>query len=91
MEPPDRPGPGRRPPHRAGRAGRPALSTRCWASRPGAAAAWALPASYAVLAAAGLAWALVIKVRRPDVYDAIGLGAHAASFQTAQASFGARR
>ena len=58
---------------------------------PGAAAAWALPVSYAVLAAAGLAWALVIKIRRPGVYDAIGLGAHASGFQAAQAGFGARR
>jgi hypothetical protein len=57
----------------------------------GAAAAWALPASYAVLAAAGLAWALVIKIRRPGVYEAIGLGAHASSFQAAQARFGTRR
>jgi hypothetical protein len=58
---------------------------------PGAAAAWALPASYAVLAVAGLAWGLVIKVRRPGVYDAIGLGAHAASVQAAAAGTGARR
>ena len=50
---------------------------------PGAAAAWALPASYAVLAVAGLAWGLVIKVRRPAVYAAIGLGAHAVSVQAA--------
>ncbi len=58
---------------------------------PGAAAAWALPASYAVLAVAGLAWGLVIKIRRPAVYDAIGLGAHAASFHAAAAGSGARR
>ena len=58
---------------------------------PGAAAAWALPASYAVLAAAGLAWGLVLKIRRPAVYDGIGLGAHAASVQTRPAGFGARR
>ena len=59
--------------------------------RPGAAAAWALPASYAVLAVAGLAWGLVIKIRRPAVYDAIGLGAHAAGVQAAAAGYGARR
>ena len=57
---------------------------------PGAAAAWALPASYAVLAAAGLAWGLVIKIRRPGVYDGIGLGAHATSVPTRPADFGAR-
>ena len=57
---------------------------------PGAAAAWALPASYAALAAAGLAWGLVIKIRRPGVYDGIGLGAHATSGQTRPAASGAR-
>jgi amino acid transporter len=48
---------------------------------PGSAAAWALPAGYGVIAAAGLAWALILRTRRPDVYQAIGLGAHAASIQ----------
>jgi amino acid transporter len=46
--------------------------------RPGSPAAWALPASYAAVAAVGLGWALVLKSRRPQVYAAIGLGAHAA-------------
>src|ERR1035438_9144562 len=46
---------------------------------PGSAAAWALPASYAVVAVAGLGWGLVLKVRRPQVYSTIGLGAHAAA------------
>jgi amino acid transporter len=45
---------------------------------PGSAAAWALPAGYGVIAAAGLAWGLILKSRRPHVYQAIGLGAHAA-------------
>jgi amino acid transporter len=58
---------------------------------PGAAAGWALPASYAVLAVAGLAWGLVLKIRRPAVYAAIGLGAHAARVQAAAAGTGARR
>jgi amino acid transporter len=58
---------------------------------PGAAAGWALPASYAVLAVAGLAWGLVIKIRRPAVYAAIGLGAHAVGVQAAAVGHGARR
>jgi hypothetical protein len=40
-------------------------------------AAWALPASYGVVATAGLIWGLVLKSGRPQVYAAIGLGAHA--------------
>jgi amino acid transporter len=45
---------------------------------PGDPATWALPASYAVMAAAGAGWAAVLLARRPQVYDAIGLGAPAA-------------
>ena len=46
------------------------------ARRPaGSAAAWALPASYAAVAITGLAWGLMLKMRRPRVYAAIGLGA----------------
>ncbi len=48
---------------------------------PGSPAAWALPASYAAVAVAGLGWALVLRSRRPQVYAAIGLGAHAAAGQ----------
>jgi len=29
----------------------------------------------------GLGWALVLKTRRPGVYDTIGLGAHAVTVQ----------
>jgi amino acid transporter len=47
----------------------------------GATAAWALPASYAVIAVAGLGWGLILKVWRPQVYAAIGLGAHAVTGQ----------
>jgi len=47
----------------------------------GATVAWALPASYAVIAAAGLGWGLMLKVWRPQVYAAIGLGAHAVTGQ----------
>jgi amino acid transporter len=49
----------------------------------GSPAAWALPASYAAVAVAGLGWGLVLKVRRPQVYATIGLGAHAATSQHA--------
>jgi amino acid transporter len=52
---------------------------------PGSAPAWALPAGYAAAAAAGLGWGLIIKIRRPDVYATIGLGAHAASHHAATA------
>jgi amino acid transporter len=48
---------------------------------PGSAAAWALPAAYGAVALAGVVWGLVIKIRRPQVYEAIGLGAHAVSAQ----------
>jgi amino acid transporter len=48
---------------------------------PGSPAAWALPASYAVAAAAGLGWALILRARRPQAYAAIGLGAHAGTGQ----------
>ncbi len=46
---------------------------------PGSPAAWALPASYAAVAAAGIAWGLVLRSRRPYVYQVIGLGAVAAA------------
>jgi amino acid transporter len=46
---------------------------------PGSPAAWALPASYAAVAAAGITWGLILRSRRPDVYAAIGLGTGAAS------------
>jgi amino acid transporter len=52
----------------------------------GAVAAWALPAAYAAVAAAGLGWALVLKGRRPAVYTAIGLGAHAITASPASAA-----
>jgi hypothetical protein len=44
---------------------------------PGDPAAWAFPASYAVVAVLGLGWGLVLKARKPDLYSAIGLGAQA--------------
>jgi amino acid transporter len=54
----------------------------------GATAAWALPASYALIAAIGVAWGLILKIRRPQTYAAIGLGAHAVTGQRTPASQG---
>jgi amino acid transporter len=55
----------------------------------GSAAAWALPAAYGAVATLGLIWGLIIKVRWPEVYGTIGLGAHAVSYQ-AGSDFGGR-
>jgi len=52
----------------------------------GATAAWALPTSYAAVAVIGLAWGLILKIRRPRTYAAIGLGAHAVTGQLTPAS-----
>ena len=54
----------------------------------GATAAWALPASYAAVAVIGLAWGLALKIRRPQTYAAIGLGANAVTGQLAPATTG---
>ena len=62
------------------------ITTRCSACPAGTAAAWALPASYAVVAVIGLGWGLVLKARRPQTYAAIGLGAHAVTGQLTPAS-----
>ncbi|SCG38661.1 APC family permease [Micromonospora coxensis] len=40
---------------------------------------WLFPAAYAVAALVGAAWALILRAARPDVYDAIGLGADSAT------------
>ncbi len=50
---------------------------------PGSPAAWLLPAGYAVMAAVGLGWAMILRARRPQVYATIGLGAHAVTGQIA--------
>ena len=54
--------------------------------RAGDPAAWALPASYAVAAVIELGWGLVLKARRPRLYDALGLGAHAVTGQLTPAA-----
>jgi hypothetical protein len=57
---------------------------------PGSTAAWALPASYAVIAVIGLGWGLILRIRRPRTYAAIGLGAHAVTGQLTPAAGTAR-
>ncbi|HEV2375989.1 MAG TPA: APC family permease [Streptosporangiaceae bacterium] len=57
---------------------------------PGATAAWALPASYPAIAILGLTWGLTLKARRPQVYAAIGLGAHAVTRPHTHATQGTR-
>jgi amino acid transporter len=57
---------------------------------PGSPAAWAFPAGYAAVAVAGVGWGLVLRARRPQVYAAVGLGAHAVTGQTAPATPGGR-
>ena len=46
---------------------------------PGSPWRWIFPVSYLVVLLAGVLWALILRARRPDVYLAIGLGAHAAT------------
>jgi len=41
---------------------------------PGSALAWIFPATFAVAAAAGITWALIMKATRPQAYAAIGSG-----------------
>jgi hypothetical protein len=57
---------------------------------PGAVAAWALPASYAVVAVIGAGWGLILKARRPRTYATIGLGAHAVTSQVTSPGYQAR-
>ncbi len=45
--------------------------------QPADPASWVLPASYAVVAVAGTVWGLLLRIRRPDLYAVIGLGANA--------------
>jgi amino acid transporter len=41
---------------------------------PGSPAAWILPASFGAVAVAGLGWAAILRVRRPQTWATIGLG-----------------
>ena len=53
---------------------------------PGDPAAWAFPAAYAAVAVAGLAWGLALRIRRPAVYAAVGLGPGAVAARLGAAS-----
>ncbi|MEU8284124.1 APC family permease [Micromonospora sp. NPDC048905] len=39
---------------------------------------WLIPTTYAIVALGGVTWALILRAAKPDVYDAIGLGAQSA-------------
>ena len=54
-------------------------------SSPGDAVNWVLPACFAVIAVIGAGWGLVLRLRRPEVYAAIGLGARAVTMPHAAA------
>ena len=43
---------------------------------PGTPIAWIIPALYPAVLVLGILWALTLKVTKPDVYQAIGLGAN---------------
>jgi hypothetical protein len=45
---------------------------------PGSTLTWAVPLAYAVLTLAGVAWALILRRTRPQVYAGIGMGARSA-------------
>ncbi|MCA1187187.1 MULTISPECIES: APC family permease [unclassified Saccharopolyspora] len=51
---------------------------------PGSAAAWALPGAYLAVALAGFCWGAVLRVRRPDAYARIGMGARSATIDRAE-------
>lgn len=44
---------------------------------------WGIPSAYLVIAVLGVIWALVLQLRRPGIYAAIGLGAKRATASTA--------
>jgi amino acid transporter len=45
---------------------------------------WIIPAAYPAVALLGILWALILKVTKPEVYQAIGLGANTVSGLTTQ-------
>jgi len=53
---------------------------------PGNPATWLLPSAFGAAAVVGLCWAVFLRVRRPGVYHAIGLGHHAATHTTSAAA-----
>jgi hypothetical protein len=70
------------------------LATRNYATLlgvpPGSLAAWILPGSYLAVAVIGAVWAVVLRDRRPGIYAAIGLGAHAVTSQLSATADGTR-
>lgn len=44
---------------------------------------WGVPITYAIIAALGIGWGLILRTSRPEVYNAIGLGAKTAASDTA--------
>ena len=46
---------------------------------PGSDPTWVVPLAYALVALAGVAWALILRRTRPAVYEGIGLGARSAT------------
>jgi hypothetical protein len=56
----------------------------------GSPATWAPPGAFGVLAVLGVAWGLVLRTRRPEVYRTIGLGARAVAGQPVPARRGLR-
>ena len=49
---------------------------------PGNPAAWLLPSAFGAAAVVGLCWGVFLRIRRPRVYAAIGLGHHAVTQTT---------
>jgi hypothetical protein len=45
---------------------------------PGSTPTWAVPLAYGLLTLAGIAWALILRRSRPQIYAGIGLGARSA-------------
>jgi amino acid transporter len=56
---------------------------------PGAGPTWVVPLSFAVVALAGILWALVLRSSRPDVYAGIGLGARSSTAGSGGGGFAA--
>jgi amino acid transporter len=49
---------------------------------PGSTPTWVVPTAFAVIALAGILWALVLRGSRPEIYGGIGLGARSATSTT---------
>jgi hypothetical protein len=56
---------------------------------PGSGPTWVVPLAFAVVAVAGILWALVLRSSRPDVYAGIGLGARSATAGSGGGGFAA--